>query len=112
VPTEMRLQVASPNHGLFACVLAVESRMWCINLRGVVQAMTFTARYETVEDGWVQATIDELPSVITAAPSYEEAKEGLVDALHEYLLALGDLERHPTEARQGDAEPLLVTVNA
>jgi predicted RNase H-like HicB family nuclease len=78
----------------------------------MVQAMTFTARYETVEDGWVQATIDELPTVITAAPSYEEAKEDLADALHEYLLALGDLEKPPAAPRHGDAEPLCVTVSA
>ncbi len=78
----------------------------------MVQAMTFTARYETVEDGWVQATIDELPTVITAAPSYEEAKESLADALHEYLLAFGDLEKQPAAPRHGDAEPLCVTVSA
>jgi predicted RNase H-like HicB family nuclease len=78
----------------------------------MVQAMTFTARYETVEDGWVQATIDELPTVVTAAPSYEEAKAGLADALHEYLLALGDLEKRPAAPRHGDAEPLRVTVSA
>lgn len=78
----------------------------------MVQAMTFTARYETVEDGWVQATIDELPTVITAAPSYEEAKEGLADALHEYLLALGDLEDGSVAPRHGEAEPLRLTVSA
>lgn len=78
----------------------------------MVQAMTFTARYETVEGGWVQATIDELPTVITAAPSYKEAKEGLADALYEYLLALGDLEKRPAVPRHGDAEPFRVTVSA
>lgn len=77
----------------------------------MVQAMTFTARYATVEDGWVQATIDELPGVITAASSRREAKEGLADALHEYLLALGDLERSAAGDRQGDAEPLRITVS-
>lgn len=78
----------------------------------MVQAMTFTARYETVEEGWVQATIDELPSVITAAPSYEEAKSGLADALHEYLLALGDLEKGRAAKHQGNPEPLRITVSA
>ncbi len=73
--------------------------------------MTFTARYETVEDDWVQATIDELPGVITAAPSYDEAKELLADALHSYLLALGDLEGSETPHR-GEAEPLQLTVSA
>jgi predicted RNase H-like HicB family nuclease len=78
----------------------------------MVQAMTFTARYETVEDGWVQATIDELPSVISAAPTRRQAKNGLADALHEYLLALGDLERSAPGDRQGEAEPLRVTISS
>jgi predicted RNase H-like HicB family nuclease len=80
------------------------------NLQSMVQALTFTARYETVEDDWIQATIDELPGVITAAPSYEEAKEMLADALHEYLRALGDLEP-PQTPRHGDPEPLRITVS-
>jgi predicted RNase H-like HicB family nuclease len=78
----------------------------------MVQALTFTARYETVEDGWVQATIDELPGVLTAAPSQAEAKEMLADALHAYLLALGDLEQSGAGGHHGDAEPLQVTVSA
>ena len=78
----------------------------------MVQALTFTARFEPVEDGWVQATIDELPGVITAAPSHDEAKELLADALHTYLLALGDLEQAAEVEHAGSAEPLLITVSA
>jgi predicted RNase H-like HicB family nuclease len=78
----------------------------------MVQALTFTARFETVEDEWVQATIDELPGVITAAPSHDEAKDMLVDALHTYLLALGDLEHQPDATHGGQAEPLRITVSA
>ena len=47
-----------------------------------------TAVYEPVDDGWTQARLEELPGVITAAPSPEEAKDMLIDALHEYLLSL------------------------
>jgi predicted RNase H-like HicB family nuclease len=50
--------------------------------------VTFTAVFEPVENGWTQARIAELPGVITAAPSVDQAKEQLVDALREYLLAL------------------------
>lgn len=50
--------------------------------------VAFTAIYEQVENGWTQARIAELPGVITAAPTLDEAKEMLVDALREYLLAL------------------------
>jgi hypothetical protein len=52
------------------------------------------------------------PTVITAAPSYREAKEGLADARHEYLLALGDLEKQPPTPRHGGVEPLRITVSA
>jgi predicted RNase H-like HicB family nuclease len=47
--------------------------------------LELTAIYEPVEDGWVQARIEELPGVITAAPTSAEAREMLVDALVEYL---------------------------
>jgi hypothetical protein len=46
--------------------------------------------YEHVEHGWVQARIDELPAVITAAPSRAEARDLVLDALREYLLSLRD----------------------
>lgn len=48
-----------------------------------------TAVYEPVESGWTQARIEELPAVITAAPTVDEARELLLDALREYLLSLG-----------------------
>ncbi len=50
--------------------------------------VSLTAVCEPVENGWVQARIAELPGVITAAPTPEEARDLLVDALREYLLAL------------------------
>jgi len=65
--------------------------------------LAFTVVYETVEDGWTQARIEELPAVITVAPTLDEAKELLLDALREFLLALG----HP-ELALGQPEPLPV----
>lgn len=50
--------------------------------------LTLTAVYERTDAGWVQAHIEEIPAVITAAPTLEEAKEMLRDALAEYLLSL------------------------
>jgi hypothetical protein len=77
------------------------------------QAMTrhipLTVVYETVENGWTQATIAELPSVITAAPSRSEAKELVVDALHEFLRSL---EREPPLARGEDSESVDLLINA
>jgi hypothetical protein len=50
---------------------------------------SLTAVYSQVEDGWIQARIEQLPAVVTAAPTAAEAKESLVDALTEYLLSPG-----------------------
>jgi predicted RNase H-like HicB family nuclease len=58
--------------------------------------LMLTAVYEPVEEGWTQARIQELPAVITAAPTLDEAKKLLVDALQEYLLSLGP--QHPDKA--------------
>lgn len=71
----------------------------------VISRVTFTAVYEQVENGWTQARVRELPGVITAAPSLEEAKELLVDALREYFLSL-DKEQPLTDAdgEQGELE--------
>jgi hypothetical protein len=68
-----------------------------------------TVVFETVEDGWTQATIAELPAVITAAPSRSEAKEMVVDALHEFLRSL---EREPTLSPGTDSEPVELLVSA
>jgi predicted RNase H-like HicB family nuclease len=56
--------------------------------------LTWTAVFETVEDGWIQATVAELPGVITVAPTVAEAKDLLLDAIREYLLSL---RRDPAE---------------
>ncbi len=59
-----------------------------------------TAVYEEVENGWVQARLKEFPGVITAAPSQEEAREGLLDALREYLRSVADDDAAPSESHQ------------
>jgi predicted RNase H-like HicB family nuclease len=51
-------------------------------------ALKLTAIYESVDNGWIQGKIAELPAVITAAPTLEEAKEMLWDALTEYFISL------------------------
>jgi predicted RNase H-like HicB family nuclease len=73
--------------------------------------VSLTAVYEPVENGWIQARIAELPGVITAAPTLEEAKDLLVDALREYLLGLQDDkgERLDGGAARGSIE---VTIEA
>jgi predicted RNase H-like HicB family nuclease len=47
--------------------------------------LAFTAVYEDVENGWVQARLAEIPGVITAAPTRDQATEMLLDAFAEYM---------------------------
>jgi predicted RNase H-like HicB family nuclease len=68
-----------------------------------------TVVYEPVEGGWTQATIAELPGVITAAPTRGEAKALVVDALHEFLRSL---ERDPPLAPGRDSESVELLINA
>ena len=49
--------------------------------------------FEPDENGWVRATIEELPGVITCAPTLDEARERVRDALDEWLAALTSTER-------------------
>ena len=65
--------------------------------------------FEPVENGWVQARIEELPGVITAAPTRDEAKTQVVDALREYLLALRDLPSAPAIGVEREAVALQIS---
>lgn len=52
------------------------------------QAVKYTVVYTTVEDGWVQAQLAELPGVVTVAPSRADVAEYLLNAMQAYLLSL------------------------
>lgn len=69
--------------------------------------VAFTAAYEDVEDGWVQARLVEIPGVITVAPTRAEAQEALLDALAEYLRSFVDDDAPATEG-----SPVNVTITA
>ncbi len=73
--------------------------------------LALTAIYEPVEGGWTQARIAEMPAVITAAPTGDEAREYLVDALRQHLLWLGDSAANET-SRGGTREPLSLLIEA
>jgi predicted RNase H-like HicB family nuclease len=69
--------------------------------------VAFTAVYETVENGWVQARLVEIPGVITVAPTRDEATEMLLDAFAEYVRSFAD------DATPGaDGTPVNVTITA
>jgi hypothetical protein len=68
--------------------------------------LSLTAVYEPVEHGWIQASLAELPGVITAAPTLAEAKE---------LLALGEADGAPAQLPAGatsEAGALEVVIDA
>jgi predicted RNase H-like HicB family nuclease len=49
-----------------------------------------TILLEEAEGGWFTARIEEYPEVITGAPSRDEARILVLDALKEYLLACAE----------------------
>ena len=65
--------------------------------------------FEPVDNGWVQARIEELPAVITAAPTRDEARTQVIDALREYLLALRDLPSSPAVGVEREAVDVLIS---
>ena len=69
------------------------------------QKVRLTLRFEEVEDGWVQVTIEEWPEVVTTARTREDARLMALDALREYLASFAPGEwpgprsvRSPAEA--------------
>jgi hypothetical protein len=72
------------------------------------ELLQLTPVYMQVEGGWTQAGLLELPGVITAAPSREEAEDMLVDALREFLLSFGDST--PGSTRPTDVEGMTLSV--
>ncbi len=76
-----------------------------------MERFDLTAVFEPVEEGWFQGRIAELPGVITAGRSLEEAKALLPDALREYLLALGEPRLPVDEGPRAERVPLSVRVD-
>jgi predicted RNase H-like HicB family nuclease len=66
--------------------------------------------YEPVENGWTQARIAELPAVITAAPTKDQARELVLDALGEYFRALRT--EAGALAGDGEREPVSIQISA
>ncbi len=53
--------------------------------------LELTVRYQDIEDGWVMASVIELPGVHTQGATYEEARENILDALRTVLLVKAEL---------------------
>ena len=64
-----------------------------------VDRLRVTAVYEPEENGWVNAHVLEIPGINTCAPTEDEARDLLADAVREFVAALADLaERDATGA--------------
>lgn len=75
--------------------------------------VALTAVYESVENGWVQARIREMPGVITAAPTRAEAQNLLLDALTEFLLSFGkDADGREGSADGHEEQPVHIVLSA
>jgi len=62
-----------------------------------------TIRYENGDDGWIIASVPEVPGTHSQGQTREEARANVIDALATMLTPDGDLVG-------GDAEPLLLTI--
>lgn len=60
--------------------------------------LELTIRYQDIEDGWVMASVLELPGVNTQGATYEEARENILDALRDVLVAKSELNGDDGEA--------------
>jgi predicted RNase H-like HicB family nuclease len=63
-----------------------------------VDRMRLTAVYEPDENGWINARVLEIPGINTCAPSQDEAREMLADAVREFVAALADLAERDASA--------------
>ncbi|HEU4656106.1 MAG TPA: hypothetical protein VFR97_01210 [Capillimicrobium sp.] len=70
-------------------------------------ATPLTAIFEPVENGWIQARLEEIPAVITVGRDHAEARELLLDAVREYVLSLETPAVAPADAIR---ERLLLTL--
>jgi predicted RNase H-like HicB family nuclease len=64
-------------------------------------------QYEDGQDGWIIARVRELPAAMSQGRTREEARDNVLDALHE--LALSYLSDAPAQTR-GDSEPVEVII--
>jgi predicted RNase H-like HicB family nuclease len=76
-------------------------------MRGVSETLQLTVRFEDAGEGWVLATIPEVPGAISQGRTREEARENVIDALR---VVLTPDEQLAGERIDADAEPLELTI--
>ena len=71
------------------------------------ETLQLTVRFEDVGEGWVLATIPEVPGAISQGRTREEARSNVIDALR---VVLTPDEQLAGERIDADAEPLELTI--
>jgi predicted RNase H-like HicB family nuclease len=71
------------------------------------EIVRLTVRFEDAGEGWVLATIPEVPGAISQGRSREEARANVIDALR---VVLTPDEELAGKSPDGDVEPLELTI--
>jgi predicted RNase H-like HicB family nuclease len=74
----------------------------------VSETLQLTVRFEDAGEGWVLATIPEVPGAISQGRTREEARANVIDALRVVLTPDEQLAGEPVD--DADAEPLELTI--
>ena len=78
-------------------------------MSGVSESLRVTIVFETGEDGWVLASIPEVPGAHSQGRTRDEARSNVIDALREVLeLRFGGV----TVDETADSEPLELLIGA
>jgi predicted RNase H-like HicB family nuclease len=76
----------------------------------VSESLKMTIVYEQGEDGWIVASVPEVPGAHSQGRTREEARENVIDALRGILeLRFGE---HPDVTAGIDSEPLELLIGA
>lgn len=79
-------------------------------VRGMSESLRLTIVYEAAEDGWIVASIPEVPGAHSQGHTRQEARENVIDALHGILeLRFGE---HALSEPVSDSEPIELTIAA
>jgi predicted RNase H-like HicB family nuclease len=76
----------------------------------VSEPLLLTIVYENAGDGWIVASIPEVPGALSQGHTRQEARENVIDALHGILeLRFGE---HALAEPATDSEPLELAIAA
>ena len=79
--------------------------MLSATVQQVSEALPLTIRFESGQDGWIIASIPEVPGALSQGRTREEARANVIDALRLMLTPEPD-------APPSDSEPLQLTIAA